>query len=174
MCKTEGKMQLNNVNKLIKTHDNGLDHRLSVLHTQRAVRGGSSFFPRGGGGFDPTTMRSIVHEPRSGKPIFLLFWTPVSDVFLASTNGMMAFFYAEAMRADFFFAILNPRKWCFPGIYTNHMMAFFYAHITCSLGSPRGGGGGLNPIVLRLSLRQSAIGTYCVGLDIMMAFFYAH
>ena len=39
----------------------------------------------GKGGFDPTTMRSIVHEPRSGEPIF--------------------------------FAILNPRKWCFPGIY---------------------------------------------------------
>ena len=30
---------------------------------------------------------------------------------------------------------------------SGHMMAFFYAHITCSLGSPRGGGGGLNPIV---------------------------
>ena len=29
---------------------------------------------RGGlkGGFDPATMRSIVHEPRSGEPIFLL------------------------------------------------------------------------------------------------------
>ena len=78
-----------------------------------ACRGGSSFF---------------VGEP------------PVSDVFLASTN---------------------------------HMMAFFYAHITCSLGSP-GGGGGVKPYCLRLSLRQSAIGTYCVGLDIMMAFFYAH
>ena len=31
-------------------------------------RGGSSNFPRGG--YDPTTMRSIVHEPRSGEPIF--------------------------------------------------------------------------------------------------------
>ena len=59
---------------------------------------------------------------------------------------------------------------------SGHMMAFFYAHITCSLGSPRGGGGGFKPYCLRLSLRQSAIGTYCVGLDIkiMMAFFYAH
>ena len=80
------------------------------------TRGGSSFFPRGGGGF--------VHEPRSGEPIFflLLFWTPVSDVFLASTYGMMAFFYAQAMSEPrsgepIFFAILNPRKWCFPGIY---------------------------------------------------------
>ena len=36
------------------------------------------------------------------------------------------------------------------------------------------GGGGVKPYCLRLSLRQSAIGTYCVGLDIMMAFFYAH
>ena len=46
-------------------------------------------FFQGGGGFDPTTMRSIVailmSKPRSGEPIF--------------------------------FAILNPRKWCFPGIY---------------------------------------------------------
>ena len=33
-------------------------------------------------------METIVHEPRSGEPIFLLFWTPVSDVFLASTNAM--------------------------------------------------------------------------------------
>ena len=36
------------------------------------------------------------------------------------------------------------------------------------------GGGGFKPYCLRLSLRQSAIGTYWVGLDIMMAFFYAH
>ena len=57
------------------------------------------------------------------------------------------------------------------------MMAFFYAHITCSLGSPRGGGGGgFKPYCLRLSLRQSAIGTYilCGSGHIMMAFFYAH
>ena len=107
------------------------------------TRGGSSFFPKGGG-FDPTTMRSIVHEPRSGEPIFfVLFW----NVFLASTNGMMAFFYAHAMS--------EPRSGepIFLGLFwtpvsdvflasTNHMMAFFYAHITCSLGSPKGGGGG--------------------------------
>ena len=30
----------------------------------------------------------------------------------------------------------------------------------------QGGGGGFKPYCLRLSLRQSAIGTYCVGLDI--------
>ena len=30
-----------------------------------------------------------------------------------------------------------------------------------------GGGGGVKPYCLRLSLRQSAIGTYCVGLDIL-------
>ena len=59
---------------------------------------------------------------------FGLFWTPVSDVFLASTNAM------ETM-------------------------------IT-SLAAQGGGGGGLKPYCLRLSLRQSAIGTYCVGLDI--------
>ena len=53
---------------------------------------------------------------------------------------------------------------------TGHMMAFFYAHIICSLGSPRGGGG-VKPYCLRLSLRQSAIGTYCVGLDILYGVF---
>ena len=29
-----------------------------------------------GGGFDPTTMRSIVHEPRSGEPIFWGYFEP--------------------------------------------------------------------------------------------------
>ena len=60
-------------------------------------------FFQGGGGFDPTTMRSIVHEPRSGEPffcailmseprsgepIFFAILNPRSDVFLASTNAM--------------------------------------------------------------------------------------
>ena len=93
-----------------------------ILPMSLSCRGRSSFFPRGGG-FDPTTMRSIVHEPRSGEPIFcVLFWTPVSDVFLASTKG----------------------------------------------------GGGFKPYCLRLSLRQSAIGTYCVGLDILWWRFSMH
>ena len=70
---------------------------------------------------------------------------------------MMAFFYAQAMsephkrRANYFLAILNPVSDVFLAS-TNHMMAFFYAHITCSLGSPRGGGG-FKPYCLRLSLR---------------------
>ena len=36
------------------------------------------------------TMQSIVHEPRSGDPIFLggVYLNPVSDVFLASINTM--------------------------------------------------------------------------------------
>ena len=34
-----------------------------------------AFFPRGGG-FDPTTMRSIVHEPRSGEPISFAILNP--------------------------------------------------------------------------------------------------
>ena len=35
-----------------------------------------AFFQGGGGGFDPTTMRSIVHvhEPRSGEPIFFFYF----------------------------------------------------------------------------------------------------
>ena len=116
-------------------------------------------------------METIVHEPRSGEPIFLLFWTPISDVFLASTNAMETI-------ADFFCAILNPRKWCFPGIYyametivpsstsrvaaSRFFLGLFWTpvsdvflastnametitvndNVTCSLGSPRGGGGG--------------------------------
>jgi len=113
--------------------------------------------------FDLTTMRTIVHEPRSGEPnvllfwtphnwcfpgiyyrnwdiwpnedadrasstsreaasrIFLLFWTRVSDVFLASTIAMETFDPASSTSREaasrFFFAILNPRMSCFPGIY---------------------------------------------------------
>ena len=63
-------------------------------------------------------METIVHEPRSGEPIFLLFWTPVSDVFLASTNAMETIVHEPRSGEPIFFgAILNPRKWCFPGIY---------------------------------------------------------
>ena len=79
----------------------------------------------------------LFYEPQSGEPIFLgLFWTPVSDVFLASTNAM------ETM-------------------------------IT-SLTAQGGGGGGFKPYCLRLSLRQSAIGTYCVDLDILWWRFSMH
>ena len=36
---------------------------------------------------------AAMSEPRSGEPIFFgAILNPVSDVFLASTNGMMAFF----------------------------------------------------------------------------------
>ena len=39
-------------------------------------------------------------EPRSGKPIFFwLFWTPVSDVFLASTNAMETMITSLAAKA---------------------------------------------------------------------------
>ena len=81
------------------------------------------------------------YEPRSGEPIFWgLFWTPVSDVFLASTNAMETMITSLAA------------QW-----------------------GGGGGGGGVKPYCLRLSLRQSAIGTYCVGLDILWwRFFYAH
>ena len=71
-----------------------------------------AFFPRGGG-FDPTTMRSIVHEPAD----FLLFWTPISDVFLASTNAMETIVHEPQSGEPIFLLFLNPRKWCFPGIY---------------------------------------------------------
>ena len=91
----------------------------------------------------------LFYEPRSGEPIFLailrtakrradflgLFWTPVSDVFLASTNAM------ETMITSL---------------------------------AAQGGGGGVKPYCLRLSLRQSAIGSYCVGLDILWWRFSMH
>ena len=149
-------------------------------------RAGSSFFPRGG--FDPSSifffcfLRAakrrgdfffcayftsakrrtdfffcLFYEPRSGEPIFFwlftsrffwlflraakrradffwLFWTPVSDVFLASTNAMETMITSLAAQ----------------------------------------GGGGVKPYCLRLSLRQSAIGTYCVGLDILWWRFSMH
>ena len=63
-------------------------------------------------------METIVHEPRSGEPIFfVLFWTPVSDVFLASSNAMETIVHEPRSGEPICFAILNPRKWCFPGIY---------------------------------------------------------
>ena len=81
-------------------------------------RGGSSFFPRGGGGgvWPNDDVRAAASRFFLG-----LFWTPVSDVFLASTKG-----------------------------------------------------GGVKPYCRRLSLRQSAIGTYCVGLDILWWRFSMH
>ena len=115
------------------------------------IRGGSSFFPRGGG-LTQRRCRASSTSREAASRFFLLFWTPVSDVFLASTNGMMAFFYAQAMSEPrsgepiFLVLFWTPVSDVFLAS-TNHMMAFFYAHITCSLGSPRGGGGGLNPIV---------------------------
>ena len=120
------------------------------------ARGGSSFFPRGGVWPSSTSRVAasrfflwLFYERRSGEPIFLailraakrradflgLFWTPVSDVFLASTNAM------ETMITSL---------------------------------AAQGGGGGVKPYCLRLSLRQSAIGTYCVGLDILWWRFSMH
>ena len=47
----------------------------TCIHTYiQTYRDGSSFFPRVG--VDPTTMRSIVHEPRSGEPIFFFYFEP--------------------------------------------------------------------------------------------------
>ena len=53
---------------------------------------------------------------------------------------------------------------------SGHTMAFFYAHITCSLGSPRGGG--LNPEAEPETECYRNI--LCGSGHIMMACFYAH
>ena len=83
----------------------------------------------------------IVHEPRSGEPIFFLailraakrradFFGDFTSREAASRFFFLAILRAAKRRADFFgyftsreaasrffVAILNPRKWCFPGIY---------------------------------------------------------
>ena len=53
-------------------------------------------------------METIVHEPRSGEPIFLLFWTPVSDVFLASTNAMETIVHEPRSGEPIFFCYFEP------------------------------------------------------------------
>ena len=97
----------------------------------------------------------LFYEPRSGEPIFFgLFYEPRSGepIFLAITSREAA--------SRFSFAILNPVSDVFlasTNAMEDHDNVF---------SSPRGGGG-VKPYCLRLSLRQSAIGTYCVGLDIL-------
>ena len=44
--------------------------------------------------------------------------------------------------ASRFFCYFEPRKWCFPGIYTNHMMAFFLCTYHMFTWQPKWGGGG--------------------------------
>ena len=52
-------------------------------------------------------METIVHEPRSGEPIFLLFWTPVF-VFLASTNAMETIVHEPRSGEPIFFGYFEP------------------------------------------------------------------
>ena len=93
-------------------------------------------FFQGGGGVWP-----IVHEPRSGEPIFFFgyftsreaasrffwrFYEPRSGepiffwLFYEPRSGepiFFGYFTSREAASRFFWAILNPRKWCFPGIY---------------------------------------------------------
>ena len=127
---------------------------------QGDYRGGSSFFPRGGG---LTHRFWLFYEPRSGEPIFL------------------AILRAAKRRADFFWAILRAakRRADFFGLFWTSVSDVFLASTNAmetmitSLAA-QGGGGGVKPYCLRLSLRQSAIGTYCVGLDILWWRFSMH
>ena len=140
-------------------------------------RGGSSFSPRGGG-FWP-----IVHEPRSGEPIF--FWggyftsrEAASRLFFflrfyEPRSGELIFFgdftSREAASRFFFWLFYEPRSGepIFFGLFYEPRSVF-------SSPGGGGGGGGVKPYCLRLSLRQSAIGTYCVGLDILWWRFSMH
>ena len=123
------------------------------------VRGGSSFFPRGG--FDPSSTSRVAasrfflwlfYEPRSGEPIFFgtilraakrradFFW-----LFDEPRSGEPIFFwlfYEHAKRrADFFGLFWTPVSDVFLAS-TNAMETMI-----TSLAAQGGGGGGLNPIV---------------------------
>ena len=65
---------------------------------EKMGRGGSSFFSKGGGGGG-----GLIR-------FFLLFWCPSR---IAASRFFLLFWCPSRV----FFAILNPRKWCFPGIY---------------------------------------------------------
>ena len=150
------------------------------------IPGADLAFFQGGGGVWP-----IVHEPRSGEPIFFcailraakrradfffgyftsreaasrFFW-----LFYEPRSGepiFLAIWRAAKRRADFFGLFLTPVSDVFLAS-TNAMETMI-----TSLAA-QGGGGGVKPYCLRLSLRQSAIGTYCVGLDILWWRFSMH
>ena len=119
----------------------------------REIRGGSSFFPRGG--FDPSsTSRFFLAILRAAKRRANFFWLFYEPIFLAILR-------AAKRRANFFWLFCTPVSDVFLAS-TNAMETMI-----TSLAAQGGGGGGVKPYCLRLSLRQSAIGTYCVGLDIL-------
>ena len=79
-------------------------------------RGGSSFFPRGGGGG--------LTQRRCGTDFFLAIFNPRKWCFpgIYSITAWWRFSMhrrcpSRVAASRFFFVILNPRKWCFPGIY---------------------------------------------------------
>ena len=78
---------------------------------------GLAFCQGGGGGGDMTQCRASSTSRIAARQFFfcVLFWTPVSDVFLASTNTVWV---------------------------SGHIMALFYAHHIFTW-QPKGGGGGV-------------------------------
>ena len=162
--------------------------RVYFLCTERIATAGADLAFLQGGGVWP-----IVHEPRSGEPIFL-----GGGYFTSREAASRLFFFCDFTSREaaswFFWRFYEPRSGepIFFGYFTSREAAsrFFLAILRAakrradffwlfyeprSVFSSPGGGGGVKPYCLRLSLRQSAIGTYCVGLDILWwRFFYAH
>ena len=111
------------------------------------VRGGSSFFPRGGGGVWP-------NDDAEHRPLFFwLFWTPVSDVFLASTVLTAWWRFSMHRRCPsrvaairFFLLFWTPVSDVFLAS-TLTTWWRFSMHISHVHLAAQGGGGGLNPIV---------------------------
>ena len=131
-------------------------------------QGADLAFLQGGGGFDPSSTSRVAASrfflgggyftSREAASRLFFFFAILraakrrADFFgdftsrEAASRFFLAILRAAKRRADFFWLFYEPRS---------------------VFSSPGGGGGGCKPYCLRLSLRQSAIGTYCVGLDIL-------
>ena len=135
-------------------------------------RGGSSFSPRGGG-FDPSSTSRVAASR------FFLGGGYFTSREAASRFFFFCDFTSREAASWFFWRFYEPRSGepIFFGYFTSREAAsrFFWGYFTSREASLAAqGGGGVKPYCLRLSLRQSAIGTYCVGLDILWWRFSMH
>ena len=58
---------------------------------------------------------SHIHEPRSGEPIFFAILNPRIKVMFSWHLCTYHISTSRVAASRFFLRILNPRKWCFPG-----------------------------------------------------------